>query len=58
MRTSRKRKSNARYGIVTDGNAGAAPARLPKMLMRAEDSLYIAAVIGGASIFSWIVAAL
>lgn len=58
MRTSRKRKSNARYGIFTGGNADAAPVRLPKMLMRAEDSLYIAAVIGGASIFSWIVASL
>jgi len=58
MRTSRKRKSNARYGIFTDGNAGAAPAPVRKMLMRAEDSLYVAAIIGGASIFSWIVASL
>ena len=58
MRTSRKRKSNARYGIFTDGNANATRVRMPKMLMRAEDSLYIAAVIGGASIFSWIVASL
>lgn len=58
MRTSRKRKSNARYGIFTDTHTRAAPARLPKMPMRAEDSLYIAAVIGGASIFSWIVAVL
>lgn len=58
MRTSRKRKSNARYGLVTDTHFHEAPARLRKMPMRAEDSLYIAAVIGSASIFSWIVAVL
>ena len=58
MRTSRKRKSNARYGIFTDPGSHAAPAHPPKMPLRAEDSLYFAAVIGGASIFSWIVAAL
>ena len=59
MRTSRKRKANAQYGTSFSGaSAPAQPQRLPKMAMRADDSLYVAAVIGTASIFSWIVAVL
>jgi hypothetical protein len=58
MRTSRKRKSNAQYGTFIHGELQPSLATQPKMPRRAEDSLYFAAVIGGASIFSWIVAVL
>jgi hypothetical protein len=58
MRTSRKRKANAQYGSFVHAELQPSPAPLPKMPKRAEHSLYIAAVIGGASIFSWIVAIL
>ena len=59
MRTSRKRKANAQYGTSFHAGAAASPAhQLQKMAMRPDDSLYVAAVIGGASVFSWIVAVL
>jgi hypothetical protein len=58
MRTSRKRKSNAQYGTFIHGEIETSPAPGPRMPKRAEDSLYFAAVIGGASIFSWIFAVL
>ena len=59
MRTSRKRKANPQYGTSFSAASAPSPApQLQRMAMRPEDSLYVAAVIGGASVFSWIVAVL
>lgn len=59
MRTSRKRKSNPQYGTPFSAASTPSPERhLQKMAMRLEDSLHVAAIISGASVFSWIVAVL
>jgi hypothetical protein len=55
---SRKGKSRAgsrgsKYDIATP-----AYRRLEKMAMRPDDSLFIAAVIGSASLFAWLVSIL
>ena len=59
MRTSRKRKANPQYGASFSAASPASHSQQPhRMVMRPDDSLYVAAVIGSASVFSWIVAVL
>jgi hypothetical protein len=54
MRTSRKRKANRHDWTIPDSvDPKPQPPQLPQV-----DSLYVAAVISGASIFSWILAIL
>jgi hypothetical protein len=59
MRTSRKRKANPQYGTSFDSGTAPSPVQhLQRTAMRPDDSLYVAAVISGASIFAWLVAVL
>jgi hypothetical protein len=60
MPKGRKGKSNLRPGRRDSKYDIATPAyrRLERLSMRPDDSLFIAAVIGSASLFAWLVSIL